>query len=319
MMRRKAVWQEDPELAAEAEELRTAPQKPNGLDDARRIALVPLDQMQPILTGFSLVQGLLAPDQMSCLCGNPGSGKTFFALSAALHVAAKYDWLGRRVSGGTVVYLAAEAGRRIYNRVSAWRIHNRDRLAQRKIGGRVAREVPIFALPRSLDLCTSEDDLEELIAVIRETCGDEVALIVVDTLSRVMAGGNENSPEDMGALVASADRLRDEFGSHVMLVHHFGKDASRGARGHSLLHAAIDTGIEVTRDEGAKVSMAKIVKQRDGEIGEKIYFSLRKVRIGEDEETGEEVTSCVVEPADEAKVAHPANSRTTPASSLCTA
>jgi RecA-family ATPase len=49
-----------------------------------------------------------------------------------------------------------------------------------------------------------------------------------------MAGGNENAPDDMGALVRNIDRLRAETGAAVLLVHHTGKDTSRGARGHSL-------------------------------------------------------------------------------------
>jgi hypothetical protein len=166
------------------------------------------------------------------------------------------------------------------------------------------REVPFFVVPRQLDLCNGADDLDGLVAAIRDACGEDAPiLIVIDTVSRVMAGGNENSPEDMGALIASADRLRDEFGANACLVHHVGKDASRGSRGHSSLYAAIDTAVEVTRDENAKMSTATVIKQRDGGIGEKIHFTLDVVRLGENEETGEEVTSCVAAAPDPAQVA----------------
>jgi hypothetical protein len=37
-------------------------------------------------------------------------------------------------------------------------------------------------------------------------------------VSRVLAGGNENAPDDMGALVRSLDRLRDELHCHVCAV-----------------------------------------------------------------------------------------------------
>ena len=37
-------------------------------------------------------------------------------------------------------------------------------------------------------------------------------------VSRVLAGGNENAPDDMGALVRSLDRLRDQLHCHVCAV-----------------------------------------------------------------------------------------------------
>jgi RecA-family ATPase len=51
----------------------------------------------------------------------------------------------------------------------------------------------------------------------------------------------------MGALVRSLDRLRDELHCHVCAVHHLGKDATRGSRGHSLLRCAADTEIALKK------------------------------------------------------------------------
>jgi AAA domain len=254
MIRRTPIWQADPELAAEAAQLRAAT-RPNGLDrgDSRRIELVPFGEMAPILTQADLVAGLLGSAQLSAVYGPPGCGKTFLALDIALCVATGKKLRGRRITKGPVVYVAAEAGRRIFNRVAAWRMSRmRDDDDERG-----AVPVPFYAVPMQIDLCSNDDDLDELIVAIRKTCGSNPILIVIDTVSRVMAGGNENSPEDMGAIIASADRLRDEFGANVCLIHHVGKDASRGARGHSSLFAAIDTAIEVTRDDNAKISTAK--------------------------------------------------------------
>jgi hypothetical protein len=170
--------------------------------------------------------------------------------------------------------------------------------------------MPFYCVPMQIDLCTTDEDLDALIEVIRDTCGDEPpVLLVIDTVSRVMAGGNENTPEGMGALIASADRLRDEFGVTVCLVHHHGKDATKGGRGHSSLKGAVDTEIEVTRDEGAKLSMARVTKQRDGETGVAVHFALEVATIGENEQTGEAVTSCVVVVPDAERVAQASDRR----------
>jgi len=127
-------------------------------------------------------------------------------------------------------------------------------------------------------------------------------LIVLDTLARVMAGGNENAPDDMGQLIGNCDRLRQESGSHVMLVHHTGKDEARGARGHSSLRAATDTEIEVSGGNG--LSFAKVTKQRELEIEGEFAFSLHVVSLGVDKR-GKEVTSCVVVPEEATKKVRP--------------
>jgi hypothetical protein len=116
--------------------------------------------------------------------------------------------------------------------------------------------------------------------------GIGVALVVIDTLSRAMQGGNENASEHMGAFVINVDKLRIATGAHVMIVHHSGKDKAKGARGHSLLRAATDTEIEV------EAGQVKATKQRDLELPKPMPFRLESIEIGRDSE-GEVVTSAV--------------------------
>jgi hypothetical protein len=111
-----------------------------------------------------------------------------------------------------------------------------------------------------------------------------------------MAGGDENSPADMGAFINNVGRIRHALSSHVLTIHHSGKDATRGARGHSSLKGAADTEIEVTKRPD-KVSVAKITKQKDGEDGQELAFRLEVVEIGENRR-GKPVTSCVVRDAE---------------------
>src|SRR2546430_552041 len=185
---------------------------------------------------------------MAVLYGESGSGKTFLALHLALCVAAGTEFFGHRVRRAGVVYIAAEAGRGIENRVAA---------AKHEI--EFPEMMPFAAITVPVDLCTEAANTDSVIDAIRfADIGMPVELIIVDTLSRVMAGGNENAPDDMGALVRNIDRLRAETNAAVVLVHHSGKDASRGARGHSLLHAATDTEIEVVRDAATKIATARI-------------------------------------------------------------
>jgi hypothetical protein len=121
------------------------------------------------------------------------------------------------------------------------------------------------------------------------------ALIIIDTLARAMGGGDENSGQDMGALIRNVDLIRERTGAHVMLIHHSGKDTSRGARGHSSLRAAADTEIELTRS--GEVVMAEAKKQRDVSVLGRFAYTLLPVTIGQDGD-GDDVTSAVVEPTE---------------------
>ena len=74
--------------------------------------------------------------------------------------------------------------------------------------------------------------------------------------------------------------------------------APQGARGHSSLRAAIDTEIEVKREEESNVIEAKATKQRDMVVGKAFHYRLREVVLAEDRD-GDPVTTCVVERAAE--------------------
>src|SRR5262249_43133927 len=135
------------------------------------------------------------------------------------------------------------------------------------------------------------------------------ALVEIDTVSRVMAGGNENAPDDMGALVRSLDRLRDELRCHVLGVHHPGKDPKKGGRGHSLLPCAVGTAVEGSPGKADEIFFASVKKQRDGAAGGYVAFRLQSVQLGEDGD-GESVTSCVVQPVAGVSPSKPASTLT---------
>jgi len=95
-------------------------------------------------------------------------------------------------------------------------------------------------------------------------------------------------------IIQNAQRLAKENNSHVMLVHHTGKDASKGLRGHSSLIAALDVAIEVRRDgSGRSWSISKSKDDTDGGVH---HFELKKIILGADAD-GDQISSCVVEAA----------------------
>lgn len=235
-----------------------------------------------------LVKRLLSTTAMSVVYGESGCGKTFVAMDIALHVALGWDWRGRKVKRAGVLYLALEGGLLgSARRIAAFRRHHRRDIDD---------DVPFAVVPSAVNLLAPEVDVEDLITEVRRLSAcmaEPIALIVVDTLSRALAGGRENTPEDMGSFVRNVDRLRQETGAHVLIVHHSGKDRAAGARGHSLLRAATDTEIEIAKDDEAGIATATVRKQRDDGAGDAFAFRLEPVPLGYDAD-GDEVTSCVV-------------------------
>ena len=233
--------------------------------------------------GQELVEGLIPAGSLIVEFGPSGSGKTFSALDMGCHIAAALPWNGRRVRRSIVLYVAAEAGPSIRNRVIAWR-------QQHEID-----ELPLAAITIPVDIRAPVGDVDRIIETatrIGKEQGAPVGLIVVDTLSRAFGGGDENSSEDMGALVGNVDRIRHETSAAVLLVHHAGKDTTKGARGHSLLRAAADVEIEVANSDG--IVTATVTKHRDGTTGATITGKLRPVEIGTNA-WGDPLATCVLE------------------------
>lgn len=248
------------------------------------------DDVQVSTQSNYLIKDFLDQETVSVVYGPSNSGKTFFVLDMAYHMAAGIDWRGRQVRKAAVLYIAAEGGRGIKARIVGLRQHTG------------ASGIP-FALRRGgLDLLRSEADLTRIVGFakeIAERAPDLPLVIVIDTLSRVMAGGDENGPVDMTQFVANMDALRATTGAHICIVHHSGKDAAKGARGHSSLRAAVDTEIEIhPPGDGDTIREAIDSKQREYECNRVFPFQLKMVDLGNDED-GDAITTCVVEHLEE--------------------
>lgn len=245
---------------------------------------------KPNLEANELVRGLLQENKLSVIYGRSNCGKTFFATDLCFHIALGWEWRGRRVGRGAVVYAALEGASGLSNRIAAF--------------GKRYNQIPdnFAVVPCAINLLDPTEDVPAFIHLVGNVARDlgDVKIIVIDTLARATAGGDENSGQDMGLLVKHCTELQQTTGAHVCLIHHSGKDQAKGMRGHSSLQAAIDTEIEVTRDPEELYSLVEAVKQRDLPMDFKIAFVLESMILGENR-YGEPVTSCVVGPWDAPK------------------
>jgi putative DNA primase/helicase len=226
------------------------------------------------------VRGVLPATGLACIYGASGSGKSFLALDLCAAIAAGTKWFDCRVNAAPVVYVALEGEAGFSQRLKAWHLHQRQNVGE-----------GLRFILQGFDLRKSGDVAEIAAEVTESACA--AGVLVIDTLNRAASGADENSSRDMGELIDASKRLQAELGGLVLLVHHSGKDPTKGLRGHSSLHAALDAAIEVTRN-GDRREWA-IAKSKDGSDGETRGFALKLVTVGADED-GEPVTSCVVVP-----------------------
>jgi AAA domain len=223
------------------------------------------------------VRGILPTMGLAALYGPSGSGKSFLALDLATAIAEGRRWFGCRVEAADVVYVALEGEAGVSVRAGAWEVHN---------GRCLPDGLGVLLQPMRL---TEAQDVADLASIVPTG-----AVVFIDTLNRAAPTADENSSRDMGEILSAAKALQARTGGLVVLVHHTGKDTSRGLRGHSSLFAAMDAAIEVTRAVDRREW--SVAKSKDGQDGGAQGFSLVTVSMGTNED-GEPVTSCVVAPA----------------------
>ena len=223
------------------------------------------------------IRGVLPEEGLAAIYGPSGSGKSFLALDALGAVASGREWFGHRTRQCPVAYVALEGEAGIAQRVQAYATMH----------GQAPAALRFVAAPFALmDL----GDVHALADAIRSAGGAD-GVTVIDTLNRAAPGADENDSRDMGALIAGAKDLQAALGGLVLLIHHTGKDATRGLRGHSSLHAALDAAIQVSRDADRREWV--VAKSKDGRDGASHSFTLEPVELGEDDD-GERITSAVV-------------------------
>jgi hypothetical protein len=225
-----------------------------------------------------LIKGLLDQGAMSVLYGDSNVGKTFVAMDMAYHIATGRPYAGMWTQQMGVLYVAMEGGRGASKRVKAL-----------KAKYNPGEEPPFRLLKSAVDLRNPKIDLNAFIELLKaeDTGRHKIGLVVVDTLARALAGGDENSVVDMGAIVKNVGEIQAAIDTHVMIVHHTGKDRAKGARGHSSLRAATDTELEVS--EG----LIQVTKQRDLDKAWSSAFSLEVHKLGLDKQN-DPITSCTV-------------------------
>jgi 5S rRNA maturation endonuclease (ribonuclease M5) len=248
-----------------------------------RLQVLSVDDIDTAAPRDYLLKGLLSPNEISIWVGPPKCGKSFLLLYVAYMLSLSRSVFRRRVKPTKVLYVAAEGEGGIDKRIRALR-------------DKYGPSANFNFIAQPIDLLRNGGHKLEVIDAATATGAQ---LIVIDTLNRAIAGGDENSSQDMGVFIGSISDIKCATKAHVAVIHH-GTKASNGSRprGHSSLEGADDALVEIQKlEDGSRV--ATVVHAKDDADGMRWGFTLDVVELGIDDD-GDAITTLIVREMTEA-------------------
>jgi hypothetical protein len=255
-----------------------------------------------------LVKNLLPETGVGLLSGQSGTYKSFVAIKLAGAIATGQSFAGHAIKRpGAVLIFASEGAGELPIRLDA--------LSEAEHGGQV---LPIFYCGAGVRLL-DKNSVASVIATAKAVAEDAqrdyslpLTIIIFDTViaaAQFVKSGDENDAAVGQKLMTALGDISRITGTFVLGVDHFGKAPETGTRGTSAKEAAADVVLALLADKAlsgeVKAPRLCIRKRRGGPAGVEHPFTVKPVRLGEDED-GEEVTSlaidfsaAVVPPADD--------------------
>lgn len=246
-----------------------------------------------------ILKNALAARSFSLVLGAPGCGKSFLVTDLAMTMARcaaeperPREWFDLRLKPAGVVYVAAEGQEDFVFRLKAW--WQAEGLAD-------DFQMPFYLVPRAVDLRseTAEtaaliDEIKHVSFLYREEFGVPVEMVIVDTVNRSLAGGDDAKAEIVGAFIKNCTMIRDQCGVAVLGVHHLPKaEGATDPRGHSSLKGDNDGQWLVRQGGHGRPNTWTITRLKAGPSGARHEFRLRQERLGRDDD-GDDITSCIV-------------------------
>jgi hypothetical protein len=249
-----------------------------------------------------IIKDVIAKDETSSWIGPPKGSKSALVTDLCVNVAAGIDWRGYKNKHRCgVVYFALERGKLVTRRLRAYA--QRDDL----------ESLPIAIKKGIIDL-KNPKCVAEIVATIREAevyftdralalhdanpndrlLPRDVGVIVFDTFGKGIAvsGGEEDKAKDQNMVFANLRRVQEQTGVHIALIHHTGKDESRGARGSNAHTGDVDVLFQIT--SGKTIKTITITDANDQPTGALTKFEMEVIKIGTDKD-GDDITTAIVD------------------------
>jgi hypothetical protein len=144
-----------------------------------------------------------------------------------------------------------------------------------------ADEAPFYLIRQTINFML-DTDVNKLLLTIDTLCqqiGELPVMIIVDTVSRVLPGADENLQKDMTLFIRACDEVRETFGATVVGVHHTSRQGNM--RGSTVFDGAGDFLFGIERDEGDMIGTMTAKKIKAAQDGWKQTFELLEVAVGD--------------------------------------
>jgi len=191
------------------------------------------------------IEGVIHARTLNLISAQKGQGKTQIAVELGMCIATGQDWAGRKVKlRGPVIYIIGEDADGLRARVIATRLDL----------GIGERNLPFDIIEEPINLVApAVGDLNSIIVAIDALGYDQLGAIFLDTYSTVI-GGEKEDEKTGGAVAGAGQTLVKEFKCSVFIVHHLGKDKTKGPRGSGVVLDRCSTAISV-RQSGNTIAL----------------------------------------------------------------
>lgn len=225
---------------------------------------------------IDIIEGIFYEKTVAELFGAAGTKKSFLAFDWFAHIALGIPWQGHVIKKpGKCVYTLAEGADNFIKRALAWCSYHHVPLEKLSEN--------LFIVDREIPLSNAAE-IEEYISDVGEFIHNVAPVAVsFDTLMRCSGGENINAPDVMAKLYDGANRIRRELdASHVLIVHHEGKDSTKGSAGSFVLRANCDIVHRLSCDETTGALTLSCNPNSGGKMKDKaeypdIYLNTRPV------------------------------------------
>lgn len=197
-----------------------------------------------------LVDGYVIENALNLVWGVYGTYKSFLVLGWCHAMATNTPWHGKVVKQKRVIYIAPEGANGINLRLEAQELNT----------GVEIDDDMFITIPMPVNF-SSNDDVLFFIKEVLEEFGED-CVIVVDTFARCFAGADENNAKDVSTAIGQFDAIREQLGATIILVHHAGKETSKGPRGSITLPSGVDTEF-LTELQGEDIVAVQCRKLKD--------------------------------------------------------
>lgn len=243
-----------------------------------------------------ILEGLFLEDTIGSHYGPSGAGKSFVTLDQACHLALGWNWKGRQVRQCYVIYLAAEGARGYKRRLRAWIYYHAQLLniPQEQLLKNLSKNLAIVPLALPLaNVAEVNDFIDTKRDELDARTNKLPVFIILDTLFQCAAGQDVNKSEVMTGIVSTAMRIKEELAaSNVLIIHHTGKDKSRGPTGNASLKGCLDEVFNIDATEDGLITLSSAGELGKVKDGEDVTMYLQRVRI--EYGPGKLDNSCVV-------------------------